>query len=397
VTRLKVLTIIGTRPEGIKMAPIIKELERHPDQISSYVCATAQHRGLLDQVLDVFDVRPDVDLNLMQAGQTLSQLTANLFIHLDQLIGRERPDWVLVQGDTTSVMVASLVAYYHRIRIGHVEAGLRTGDKWQPYPEEINRRVTDLLADLYFAPTAFNRQNLLREGVPDHAIVLTGNTIVDALQMTVQRLRRTVLPPEDVSIPSPRLVLVTAHRRENFGYPLVQICRALAEVARRYGSQIRIVYPVHPNPNVQGTVRGVLSGIPNIVLTEPLGYRDFVQLMSQAHLILTDSGGLQEEAPSLGIPVLVLRDVTERPEGVAAGVVRLVGTDERAIVDATVELLDDSEVYGRMAHSVNPYGDGQASQRIVQAICEASGVELPGTLQPKAIDAPILDLVDCAQ
>jgi len=358
------------------MAPIIKELEKYPDQISSYVCATAQHRGLLDQVLDVFDIRPDTDLNLMQPGQTLSQLTANLFTHLDEIVRREQPDWILVQGDTTSVMVASLVAYYHHIRIGHVEAGLRTGDKWQPYPEEINRRITDLLADLYFAPTEDNRQNLLREGVPDHSIALTGNTIVDALQMTVQRLRQSE-PLSQTGVPGDqRLILVTAHRRENFGTPLIQICNALAELARRYPSHVKIVYSVHPNPNVQETVGRLLSDIPNIVLTEPMGYRDFVQLMSQAYLILTDSGGLQEEAPSLGIPVLVLRDVTERPEGVAAGVVKIVGTNEQAIVEAAVELLEDDDAYHRMARSRNPYGDGLSSQRIVRAICNASGISL---------------------
>ena len=393
MTRLKILTLIGTRPEAIKMAPVIKELEKYPDQISSYICATAQHRGLLDQVLDVFDIRPDIDLNLMQPDQTLSQLTANLFVHLDQLIGRERPDWVLVQGDTTSVMVASLVAYYHHTRIGHVEAGLRTGDRWQPYPEEINRRITDLLADLYFAPTEVSRQNLLREGVPDHAIVLTGNTIVDALQMTVQRLRQAEQPRDHGSSHAHRLILVTAHRRENFGYPLVQICRALAELARRYRSQVKIVYSVHPNPNVQGTVRRMLSGIPNVVLTEPLSYRDFVQLMSRAYLILTDSGGLQEEAPSLGVPVLVLREVTERPEGVAAGVVRLVGTEENAIVEAAVELLEDSAAYGRMVQSVNPYGDGRASQRIVKAICDASDLCTGGSQISKAAEQPILDSI----
>ncbi len=242
-------------------------------------------------------------------------------------------------------MVASLVAYYHRIRIGHVEAGLRTGDKWQPYPEEINRPITDLLADLYFAPTEDNRQNLLREGVPTKSIVLTGNTIVDALQMTVQRLQQSEPPSENDVHRDHRLILVTAHRRENLGTPLIQICNALAELARRYPSQVKIIYPVHPNPNVQETVGRLLNGIPNVILTEPMGYRNFVQLMSRAYLVLTDSRGLQEEAPSLGIPVLVLRDVTERPEGVAAGVVRLVGTDEKAIVAAAVELLDEGVVY----------------------------------------------------
>ena len=385
------MIIIGTRPEGIKMAPIIKELENYPDQLSSYVCTTAQHRDLLNQVLDVFNIRPDFNLNLMQAGQTLSHLTANLFVHLDQLISWERPDWVLVQGDTTSVMVVSLVAYYHRIRIGHVEAGLRTEDKWQPYPEEINRRITDLLADLYFAPTEDNRQNLLHEGVPDQAIILTGNTIVDALQMTVRRLRQAEPPSENGLKPAQRLILVTAHRRENFGNPLVQICGALAKLARHYGSQVKIVYPVHPNPNVQGTVRQMLSGIPNIILTEPLGYEDFVQLMSRAYLILTDSGGLQEEAPSLGIPVLVLREVTERLEGVAAGAVRLMSTSEGAIVETAVELMENETAYSRMAQSVNPYGDGRASQRIVKAICDVSDICLDGGQISKAGDELLLD------
>jgi UDP-N-acetylglucosamine 2-epimerase (non-hydrolysing) len=285
------------------------------------------------------------------------------------------------------------VAYYHRARIGHVEAGLRTGDRLQPYPEEINRRITDLLADLYFAPTELNRQNLLREGVPDHAIVLTGNTIVDALHMTVQRLNGAHAFAGDRTGHSQRLILVTAHRRENFGYPLVQICKALAEIAQRFRSRVRIVYPVHPNPNVLGTVRRMLSGIPNIVLTEPLGYREFVQLMSQAHLILTDSGGLQEEAPSLGIPALVLRDVTERPEGVAAGVVRLVGTDTDAIVAAVTDLLENPAAYNRMAQSVNPYGDGRASQRIVQAICEASHLRPDCDPISLAVDERLLDPV----
>jgi UDP-N-acetylglucosamine 2-epimerase (non-hydrolysing) len=288
-------------------------------------------------------------------------------------------------------MVASLVAFYHRVRIGHVEAGLRTGDKWQPFPEEINRRITDLLADLYFAPTEDNRQNLLREGVPDRAVVLTGNTIVDALQMTVQRLREVERPSENGSKASERLILVTAHRRENFGAPLIQICNALAALAKRYDSQVKIVYPVHPNPNVQETVRRLLSGIPNIVLTEPLGYQEFVRLMSQAYLILTDSGGLQEEAPSLGVPVLVLREVTERPEGVAAGAVKLVGTDATTIIDAAVELMEDEAAYSRMARSINPYGDGRASQRIVKAICDASNIDMTGDPIANMGDNPILD------
>jgi len=356
------------------MAPVIKELQRHPQEIESVVCATAQHREMLDQVLEVFEIRPDHDLNVMLPGQTLSQLTANILTRLDQVLVAERPDWVLVQGDTTTVMVASLAAYYHRVKVGHVEAGLRTGDKWQPYPEEINRRVTDVLADLYFAPTERSKQNLLRVGVPASAVVMTGNTVVDALQMTVRRLREQEGRSRRWSKDGQKLILVTAHRRENFGQPLASICRALSEIAARYGSQVKLVYPVHPNPNVLGPVHQMLSGIPNIILTEPLGYYDFVRLMSEAHLILTDSGGLQEEAPSLGVPVLVLREVTERPEGVEAGVVRVVGTDERVIVRETTMLLEDELAYQRMAKGTNPYGDGFASQRIVAAVLASTSL-----------------------
>jgi UDP-N-acetylglucosamine 2-epimerase len=353
------------------MAPVIKELEKHPQEIESVVCATAQHREMLDQVLEVFEIQPDHDLNVMLPGQTLSQLTANLLMRLDQVMVERRPDWVLVQGDTTTVMAASLAAYYHRVKVGHVEAGLRTGDKWQPYPEEINRRVTDVLADLYFAPTEKSRQNLLREGVPAHAVVLTGNTVVDALQMTVHRLRQREGLSRRWAKDGQWLILVTAHRRENFGQPLVSICRALSEIAVRYGSRVQLVYPVHPNPNVLGPVHEMLGGIPNITLTEPLGYYDFVRLMSEAHLILTDSGGLQEEAPSLGVPVLVLRQVTERPEGVEAGVAKVVGTDDQAILENVITLLEDKTAYQRMAHAANPYGDGRAAERIVQAILAA--------------------------
>jgi len=370
---VKVLTVIGTRPEAIKMAPVIKGLEKYPDKIRSVVCATAQHRDMLDQVLKIFDIRPDYDLNVMLPDQTLSQLTANILIRLDQVMAKERPDWVLVQGDTTTVMVAGLVAYYHRARVGHVEAGLRTDDKWQPYPEEINRRLTDVLADLYFAPTEINKQNLLREGVPEQAIVVTGNTVIDALLMTVERLRQEGDCSDRWSSNGRPLILITAHRRENFGQPLIRICRALAEIATRYPSDVQLVYPVHPNPNVLGPVHEMLGNIPNITLTEPLDYYDFVRLMSQSYLILTDSGGLQEEAPSLGVPVLVLREVTERPEGVAAGVVKLVGTDNRMITREVVTLLEDEKVYQHMARGVNPYGDGRASQRIVEAIRSVSG------------------------
>jgi UDP-N-acetylglucosamine 2-epimerase (non-hydrolysing) len=354
------------------MAPVIKELEKYPDEIQSVNCATAQHREMLDQVLNIFDIRSDYDLDVMLPGQTLSQLTANILTRLDQVVAQERPDWVLVQGDTTTVMVASLVAYYHQARVGHVEAGLRTNDKWQPYPEEINRRLTDVLADLYFAPTEGSKQNLLREGVPESAIVVTGNTVIDALLMTVCRLKQEEDSSQQWTSNGRRLILVTAHRRENFGRPLMRICRALAEIAALYPRGVQLVYPVHPNPNVLGPVHEMLGDIPNITLMEPLGYYDFVRLMSEAYLILTDSGGLQEEAPSLGVPVLVLREVTERPEGVAAGVVKVVGTDEQTIVREVVTLLENELAYQRMAQGANPYGDGRAGQRVVEAIRTAS-------------------------
>jgi UDP-N-acetylglucosamine 2-epimerase len=339
---------------------------------------------MLDQMLNVFDIQPNYDLDVMLPGQTLSQITANILTRLDHVVAQERPNWVLVQGDTTTVMVASLVAYYHRVRVGHVEAGLRTDDKWQPYPEEINRRLTDVLADLYFAPTERNRQNLLREGVSPEAIVVTGNTVIDALLMTIRRLRQEKERFQQWSSGDRRLILVTAHRRENFGQPLIHICRALAEIAARYPSEVQLVYPVHPNPNVLGPVHEMLGGIPNITLTEPLSYYDFVRLMSEAYLVLTDSGGLQEEAPSLSVPVLVLREVTERPEGVAAGTVRVVGTSCQRIVEETAVLLDDGEAYERMAQAVNPYGDGRASLRIVATLLGRPAEPFTGVAQVSA-------------
>ncbi|GAB4439474.1 MAG: UDP-N-acetylglucosamine 2-epimerase (non-hydrolyzing) [Anaerolineae bacterium] len=368
---LKVMSVIGTRPEAIKMAPVIKALAQHPDRITSVVCATAQHRQMLDQVLEVFDIRADYDLDVMMSNQTLPQLTANILLRLTDVVASVRPDWLLVQGDTTTVMAASLVAYYHRVRVGHVEAGLRTHDKWQPFPEEINRRVTDVVADLYFAPTERNRQTLLAEGVRDDAIVVTGNTVIDALLMTDARIAQERGNVRRWSADGKRLVLVTAHRRENFGEPLAHICDALAEIAARF-TDVHIVYPVHPNPNVLLPVQARLSSIPNITLIEPQGYYDFVGLLREAHLVLTDSGGIQEEAPGLSVPVLVMREVTERPEGVEAGVVRLVGTDPRRIVDEVTLLLQDADAHRRMARGANPYGDGRASQRIVDAILAAS-------------------------
>mgnify|MGYP005841524443 CR=1 FL=1 len=350
------------------MAPVVKELEKYPDEIQSVVCATAQHREMLDQVLALFGIVPDYDLDLMQPGQTLAELTARTLTALEEVVACERPDWVLVQGDTTTVMVGALVAYYHRGQVGHVEAGLRTGDKFQPFPEEINRRIADTISDLHFAPTETNRQNLLREGVPESSILVTGNTVIDALQSIVAQARCRVLEEWEPRLNGRRLLLVTAHRRENFGAPLEEICRALSHIAHAYASDVHILYPVHLNPNVWGPVHVALDGVPNITLTRPLDYETFVGLMDRAYLVLTDSGGLQEEAPGLGKPVLVLRETTERPEAVAAGTVRVVGTSSQRIVEETATLLDDEEAYGKMARAVNPYGDGLASQRIVAAL-----------------------------
>jgi UDP-N-acetylglucosamine 2-epimerase (non-hydrolysing) len=369
---IKALSVVGTRPEAIKMAPVINELSSQPETFKSMVCATAQHREMLDQVLDIFGISPDYDLDLMRKNQTLSQLTARILTAIDEVIVKERPDWVLVQGDTTTVMVASLVAFYHGVKVGHVEAGLRTGDKSQPFPEEINRRIADVLADLYFAPTEHSRENLLREGVPASAIVVTGNTVIDALLATASRISGRPLDGRIGSLDGKRLVLVTAHRRESFGAPLEDICRALLDIAHRYQDDVHIVYPVHLNPNVRSPVHKALGGVPNISLIEPVDYETFVGLMSHAYLILTDSGGMQEEAPSLDKPMLVLRETTERPEVIALGAARLVGTARETIVHEAVRLLEDPVAYEEMASVENPYGDGRASQRIAQAILDCS-------------------------
>lgn len=383
---LHVLSIFGTRPEAVKMAPVVQALAQ-TDGITSSVCVTAQHRQMLDQVLGIFKILPDVDLNLMQPNQNLANLTADIFTHLDPVLARLKPDWILIQGDTTTVMAASLAAYYRRIRVGHVEAGLRTNDKWQPFPEEINRRLASVVTDLHFAPTDWARQNLLRENVPPSQIIVTGNPVIDALYAVVKMAPTTevlglferigiLYQPTDVPLMlpsgSPRLILVTAHRRENFGKPLENICQSLIQLAQIYGDGIRIVYPVHMNPNVKQPVHRLLGGITNITLLPPLDYLPMVHLMRHASIVLTDSGGLQEEAPALGIPVLVMRQVTERPEGVTAGTVRLVGTDREVIVSQTRNLLDDPAAYASMAQAINPYGDGKAAPRIVQAILKSN-------------------------
>lgn len=365
---IKVLSIFGTRPEAIKMAPVVLELEKDPDRFQSVVCVTAQHREMLDQVLNLFQIKPDHDLDLMREGQALSDLTARVFTALDPVLERERPDWVLVQGDTTTVMAAGLAAFYHRVKVGHVEAGLRTGDKWQPFPEEINRKIAGVVADLHFAPTETARENLLAEGVDPQSIHVTGNTVIDALLMAAEMPFDLDQSPL-AGIPwKKKIILVTAHRRENFGRPFEEICSALKAIAAKYRDEVHLVYPVHPNPNVVQVVYPALEDVPNISLLEPLDYLPLVQLMKRSYLVVTDSGGIQEEAPGLGKPVLVLREKTERPEAVKVGSVKLVGTSHADIVAMVTRLLTDEGAYQRMAQVNNPYGDGMAAQRIVAAL-----------------------------
>jgi len=352
------------------MAPVVNRLSVTAG-VESLVCVTAQHRRMLDQVLDLFAITPDFDLDLMRPDQSLSDLTASVIQGLDTIVADVQPDWVLVQGDTTTVMVAGLLAYYHHIRVGHVEAGLRTGDKWQPFPEEVNRKVTGVVADLHFAPTEQARDNLLQEGVRSESIVITGNPVIDALYEILERPYDFDHPVFQAIPEGRRLILVTAHRRENFGEPMEQIFKALREIAEGYREDVHLVYPVHPNPNVREPAHRALSGIPNLTLLEPLDYLPMAHLMKMAYLVLTDSGGLQEEAPALGTPVLVLRQVTERPEAILAGTARLVGYDTEKIISETSKLLDDPEAHRAMAQAVNPFGDGHAAERIVQALLGA--------------------------
>lgn len=366
-TRIKVLSVVGTRPEAIKMAPVIRALRRRPGRVDCRVCVTAQHRRLLDQVLHLFGIAPDYDLDVMAEDQSPTQVAAAVLARLEPILRAERPDWVLVQGDTTTVLAASIAAFYARARVAHVEAGLRTHDRWQPFPEEMNRRVASVVADLHLAPTDWARDNLLREGVPGECIRVTGNPVIDALQWAASLPYDPAGGPLGAIPRDGRLLLVTAHRRENFGRPLEEICRALVDLVAAEGD-LHVVYPVHPNPNVQGTVTRLLAGQSRVTLTPPLGYLALVYLLKRACLVLTDSGGIQEEAPGLGKPVLVLREVTERPEAVAAGTVQIVGTDRGRIVAAARRLLDDPEAYAAMARAINPYGDGQAAERIAAAL-----------------------------
>jgi UDP-N-acetylglucosamine 2-epimerase (non-hydrolysing) len=370
--RLKIISVFGTRPEAIKMSPVVKALEARPGQVESRVCVTAQHRHMLDQVLELFEIKPDYDLDIMAEDQSPAQVAASVFKRLDHVLTAERPDWVLVQGDTTTVMAASVAAFYRRVKVGHVEAGLRTGDKQHPFPEEINRRVAGVVADLHFAPTAWARDNLLREGAPREIVHVTGNPVIDALLSVAERPYNLDTGPLAGLPWERRVLLVTAHRRENFGRPLEDICAALLEIAGRYPDDVHIVYPVHPNPNVQTPVYALLDGVPNISLLAALDYLPMVYLMKRCTLVLTDSGGIQEEAPGLGKPVLVLREKTERPEGVEAGTVRLVGTRAEAVVTEACRLLDDPAAYRQMAQAVNPYGDGHAADYIVNALLEAA-------------------------
>jgi UDP-N-acetylglucosamine 2-epimerase (non-hydrolysing) len=369
---IKVLVIFGTRPEAVKMAPVIQMLKAAPD-IHSRICVTAQHREMLDQVLKLFNITPDIDLNLMRPSQALSTLTSQILTHLDPVLESEKPDWILVQGDTTTVMTASLAAFYRGIKIGHIEAGLRTGDKRQPFPEEINRRLTTVLADLHFAPTQWSRDNLLKEGIPAGQILVTGNTVIDALnQISVQPMPLDVsqwLEAWGVTSGTKRLVLVTAHRRENFGKPIESICLALRELAQRY-PDVHIVYPVHLNPQIQEPAKRLLSGVGNLTLLNPLEYLSMVHLLKAAAVVLTDSGGIQEEATGLGKTTLVLREKTERPEGVNAGVLRLVGTDTAKIVKETSRLLDMPPSERISSTIPNPFGDGHAAERIIQALLD---------------------------
>lgn len=394
---IKILSVFGTRPEAIKMAPLIQGMAARHTDFTSQVCVTAQHRQMLDQVLDLFRIIPDYDLDVMEENQSPTQILAAVLSGLEPILQKVRPDWVLVQGDTTSTAAAALAAFHSGAKVAHVEAGLRTGDKRQPFPEEVNRRVTSLIADLHFAPTEQSRRNLLDEGVPENRILVTGNTIIDALRWALQHQPS----PEIYASPRPinsnkatpsderplardntsqteqadsnwfgrtaRLILVTAHRRENFGQPLENICIALRAIARDYKEQIHIVLPVHPNPNVGDLIRRMLDNLPNVTLMPPLNYVSIAHLLNKSYLVVTDSGGLQEEAASLGKPVLVTRKVTDRPESVEAGTARVVGIESETIAREIANLLDDAEAYHAMVKAENIYGDGQASARIINA------------------------------
>ena len=368
---MRVLCVFGTRPEAIKMAPVIRELRRYPDLFETRVCVTAQHREMLDQVLNLFSIQPDIDLNLMEPDQALSELTSRVITTMTRVLEQERPDWVLIQGDTTTVMATALAAFYLRIPVGHVEAGLRTRDRYNPFPEEINRRLVGVLATYHFAPTQTAKEALLAEGVPADSIVVTGNTVVDALYWILgqppSEQSRQIFDELGLGNKDCKIVLVTAHRRESFGQRFESLCRGLRRLVER-NPDVYLIYPVHMNPNVRGPVYRILAGHERIRLVEPLPYETFVRLMDVAYIVLTDSGGIQEEAPVLGKPVLVLREKTERPEVIDAGVAKLVGTDEERIVTEAERLLHDVDAYQAMAKVGSLFGDGHAAERIVQTL-----------------------------
>ncbi|HIU48453.1 MAG TPA: UDP-N-acetylglucosamine 2-epimerase (non-hydrolyzing) [Candidatus Avimonoglobus intestinipullorum] len=380
--KIKVMTVFGTRPEAIKMAPLALELQKYPE-IEPCVCVTAQHREMLDQVLDIFQLKPDYDLDIMKERQTLIGITTRVLEGLDGVMKEAKPDLVLVHGDTSTTFVGALAAFYNQIKVGHVEAGLRTYDKYSPFPEEMNRCLTGRIADLHFAPTVQNRENLLREAIPAEHIYITGNTVIDALKTTVRPdyvFQTPVL--NELDFEKRRVILVTAHRRENLGAPLEQICCALKELAETY-EDVELVYPVHLNPAVRETVFGILGGMERVHLIDPINVDELHNAISRSYLVMTDSGGIQEEAPALAKPVLVLRRETERPEAVAAGTVKIAGVEKDTIVRMAKELLEDEAAYAKMAHAANPYGDGEASRRITEAILYAFGLraERPADFQ----------------
>lgn len=372
--KIKVMTVFGTRPEAIKMAPLAIELKKY-DNIESVVCVTAQHRQMLDQVLEIFNLTPDYDLDIMKTRQTLIGITTRVLEGLDEVIKKEQPDIVLVHGDTSTSFVAALAAFYNQVKVGHVEAGLRTYDKYSPFPEEMNRQLTGRISDLNFSPTEQNRLNLLKENVSDDTIFITGNTVIDALKTTVKddyKFKEDILNSIDFN--GRRVIIVTAHRRENLGEPLENICNALKHIVTKY-DDVELVYPVHLNPAVRETAFGILGDLDRVHLIEPLDVEDLHNAMARSFMVMTDSGGIQEEAPALAKPVLVLRKETERPEAVAAGTVKIAGVDKDVIISLAEELLENEEAYNKMAHSANPYGDGDASRRTVEAILYYFGLK----------------------
>ncbi len=382
--KIKVMTVFGTRPEAIKMAPIVLELKKHEDKILPLVAVTAQHREMLDQVLALFSIVPDYDLDIMARGQTLFDITAKALLGLDRVLTHEKPDIVLVHGDTTTTFVGALASYYHQTAVGHVEAGLRTQDKYSPFPEEMNRKLTGALAELHFAPTMTAKKNLIMEGVNESRIFVTGNTVIDALKKTVKKdfhFSNELL--DNLDHTRQRIILVTTHRRENLGERMHHVYKALKDLLQEF-PDIEVVFPVHKNPKVREVVKEELGGLARIHLIDTLDYEPFANLMARSYLILTDSGGVQEEAPALGKPVLVLRDTTERPEALAAGTVRLVGTKRERIYEEAKQLLADEDAYCSMSNACNPYGDGKASRRIIQAIFYHAGFlhEKPDVFSP---------------